>query len=317
MSLDWSLVRTVGFVFREGRPAGTCFLVRVQSELRPDRPDWDHGYLVTAAHVVPTNGVPSEVWMGTGDGELVRGFTPDWQWAPGEDIAVAPWLPAEDARRWSATRMYADTTESMGIVAAYLGAPVYYVGLLEPVASMANRGQPMVRSGSLGALDVHDVTYGDKRTTGEWTAYVAHLIDCRSYGGFSGSPVFLASQYPGPATDPLPVTWRDAPGAKDLGTMYHFAALFGMLVGFGSDAGVGIVIAIERIQMVLNTEDLKSMRREEDKKRSDREKARPPDFEAISAEPRDEPVSLAPLAFEDALRGLLSVEPPERDGGDG
>lgn len=266
MSLPPSLTRSVGFVVRNGRPVGTCFLVRVQSELHPERPDWDYGYVVTAEHVARPDSTPNEVWMGVYGGKLERGFFPEWQYADGgDDIAVAPWLSGSDERNWLAMRMYADATDSIGIVAAHLGTTVHYVGLLAPVASMATRGQPMVRTASLGAMDVHNVEYHDKGS--QRIAYVAHLIDCRSYGGFSGSPVFLSAQFPGPLDEPLPAPWREHPMADRLGSMNYFAALFGMLVGYGHDAGVGVVLAVERIRMALNSQDMIAMRHDEDEKR--------------------------------------------------
>lgn len=268
--LNFEFTRSVGFVIRNGRPIGTCFLVRVQSELRPEVDDWDHGYVVTAAHCAPPDGKDSEIWMGSAENRVVQGFKPQWQYQEsGEDIAIAPWLPGDDKQHWSALRMYKDTTESMGIVGAHLGSEVHYIGLLAPVESMATRLQPMVRTANLGAMDVHDVEYHDRGAS--WVAHVAHIIDCRSHGGFSGSPVFLTAGYPGPLAEDLPAPWLEEEIAGELGGMYYFSALFGMLVGYGADAGVGIVLAVERIRQALSTGEVIAMRRKADKKRASTE----------------------------------------------
>src|SRR6266540_440909 len=53
---------------------------------------------------------------------------------------------------------------------------------------MGERNIPMTRSGCVGALNVPNVPIGPP----ENRRYVeAHLIDCRSYAGFSGSPCFV------------------------------------------------------------------------------------------------------------------------------
>ena len=63
-----------------------------------------------------------------------------------------------------------------------LGAVFFYVGVL------ARYDVPMVRSGTIGALNVpgldHDGPY----------EYEAHLADVRSYAGFNGSQCFV--EYP-------------------------------------------------------------------------------------------------------------------------
>jgi hypothetical protein len=271
------LARMVGFVARNGKPVGTCFLVRIRSIEFPYRPYWDHAYLVTAAHVAPPDGSDTEIWMSTSSGELVRDFIPHWHYPEGDDIAVAPFVSAEDSLDWSALQLYKYATSSMGIYGAHLGAPVHYVGLLGPVASMADRGQPMVRTANLGAMDVEHVEYTGQGG-GWWSARLAHLIDCRSYGGFSGSPVFLSAEYTGPLVDAIPAAWKqqlsedETLRSHEFGGLWHFAALFGMLVGYGRDAGVGIVLPIELISLALDMEELVEKRKEDEAARYERER---------------------------------------------
>jgi hypothetical protein len=69
------------------------------------------------------------------------------------------------------------------------GADVYFAGLLGQVPSMGEENIPMVRTGSVGALYQKGIPM---RLPGNTVIKVrGHLIDCQSFGGFSGSPCFV------------------------------------------------------------------------------------------------------------------------------
>jgi hypothetical protein len=71
------------------------------------------------------------------------------------------------------------------------GDDVYFAGLLGAVPSMGERGVPMTRGGMIGALYQDGVPI---RLPDDTVIHVqGHLIDCRSFGGFSGSPCFVAT----------------------------------------------------------------------------------------------------------------------------
>ena len=76
-----------------------------------------------------------------------------------------------------------------------IGSDVLYVGLFTAADHLGIENAPMVRSGVLGAFcqEVHP--------TGASKPYLAHLIDARSRGGFSGSPVFYQLRLPDDAKD--------------------------------------------------------------------------------------------------------------------
>lgn len=83
-------------------------------------------------------------------------------------------------------------------------------------------------------------------------------------------------------------------------------ALFGMLVGYGDEQGIGVVLPIESIHAAVNDPELVQMRRERDEEREEREEAEGSGIEAVSDDDR---VSLAPLGFEEAMRALLATPP--------
>jgi len=282
MAMTREMTRCVGFVVHAGRPVGTCFLIRVQSEMRPGDESWDHGYLVTARHCVPPDSVqlekdPAEVWMPNADGLLVKGYRPSWWYREDdEDVAIAAWVPSTDPTVWQGFPFYGGTVVGSGSN-ILLGSEVLYVGLLDPVRSMRDRGQPMVRVANLGATNVAiDWDNGKSR------AKEAHLIDCRSRAGFSGSPCFAHTAHPGMLQGVLPPEAADQAAAFKLGSTYHFHQLMGMLVAFGDEAGLGIVLPLDRIREMLAWDDLVKMRRQHDEQREQTESTAENGIESIA-----------------------------------
>lgn len=314
MPLTDSMVGVAGFVSIGGKPIGSCFRVAVRSELRPSDPEWMHSYFVTAQHVVPPDGQDRRVWMTDAEGHLSKDIGPlTWHRPDGLDVAVAQ---AERLDRWWYTLLVPDMAVSREGVACRLGQLVHYIGLLKltnNAAAMVERGQPMVRSSTLGALNVPDVSYDG----GSWRAERSHLIDCRSRAGFSGSVCLIESLFTGPVYDPVPpmltAEIRRRTGAEmQMGSLYPHASFFGMLVGYGDDPGVGVVIPEDVItDFLLSDPELVDMRREHDEKRAENEAAEPDELVAISGED-DERVSLGGLDFGDAMTALLHT-PPKAD----
>ena len=69
------------------------------------------------------------------------------------------------------------------------GDDVFFAGLLAQVPSMGAKNIPMVRKGSVGALDQEEIPM---RMPGNTLIKArGHLVDCQSFGGFSGSPCFV------------------------------------------------------------------------------------------------------------------------------
>jgi hypothetical protein len=70
-----------------------------------------------------------------------------------------------------------------------LGEDIYFVGLLAQIQGMGQANTPMVRTGTFGALYQQDVSMIGLPNTR--IALQGHLMDCRSFGRFGGSPCFM------------------------------------------------------------------------------------------------------------------------------
>jgi hypothetical protein len=255
------------YPYRTKRGAiGTGFLVTVQSETVPEA---RYGYLATAAHVLDGAGkievqVPNMYNGSLSDPFEVTGWTVP---KPEMDLAVAYTPP--DVGRWAAGYPIERTVPAGELRGPTLGASIYYIGILTPLDRV------MVRSGTIGALDQTGVSHIDSYD------YTCHLVDCRSYGGFSGSPCFLETQYPGLTDTPLPKELQgivpfedghesdDSPGSdRPYGRMGHYALMCGMFTEHITDhepsthsrMGVGIMMRSNEIRRALMTKDLRDER---------------------------------------------------------
>ena len=103
------------------------------------------------------------------------------------DIAV---LPIPDFLPSYAPNRYSDATRVRN--RPMLGDRVYFIGLFSPISAMGEQNVPLVRSGTLAAWSQEHVPV--RLPDGTCLEYTAHLIDSRSYAGFSGSPCFV--QFP-------------------------------------------------------------------------------------------------------------------------
>jgi hypothetical protein len=238
---------------------GTGFFVRVASERVPNR--W-HGYIVTAHHVVSRAAEYSlEIANPAEPGSLYpRVRIPEWK-QPIErvDLAVAPFVPPSG---------YEVTALQQGIqlidqlpYEGLLGAPIFYVGLLEPL------DRQVARSGTLAALNQSGVPHN----AGDYE-YGVHLADCRSYTGFSGSPCLV--EYPAPKLTPEALPVPPPPNGGPIGRIIYLHMLCGMLTEhldayddesrLEARSGIGILLPSEFIWQGLMTPALKAERRQAD-----------------------------------------------------
>jgi hypothetical protein len=228
VSIDYrmmhSVVRIVGDVDQTVDPytrkrdvIGSGFFITVQSEKYPD--SVKYGYLVTAAHILldQTN-VEVEAPSPT-DGTLYDPI-PVTEWrkplGDGVDLAISPMteLNQDDPRIFMALTE-ANLLPTPNVLGMTLGSTILYIGILVPL------DRPMVRTGSLGAINQMGIPndYGYD--------YPAHLVDCRSYGGFSGSPCFVLVQRPGLINHPSPT--EEGAVLGPMGEMNYFVFQCGML----------------------------------------------------------------------------------------
>lgn len=168
-------------------PVGTGFIVTVPSAI----PQTLHPYVVTAKHIV-NNQEKVSVRMRMKAGGLVDVPVPDWICHQDADVAIARLaLPVPAAELHLAPlkeSQFVDVGGGDGFE-PHLGDNVYFIGLLALIPAMADSNIPMVRSGTLGAKYQKDVPVMLPDRTRIFMK--AHLIDCRAYRGFSGSPCFI------------------------------------------------------------------------------------------------------------------------------
>jgi hypothetical protein len=256
-----------------GSGQGTGFLMAVASE-HPALPDHRWVYVVTAHHVIHDMDpvyVTAANCFGSGEmypPRVVEGWV---QPLPRVDLAIAPFGPIPGQQVYTLDWKHMVPTGE--IQSPTLGSPVYYLGLFAPAQKL------MARLGSVGALYVsglpHERDY----------EYDCHLIDCRSYGGFSGSLCFFQVAHPALETSSLPEPFasdlaaiRPAP---PIGEMRYLGIACGMFTEHyddtsdpgekprtGEDAvsryGVGVMLLGDYIKGALMTPKMKEQRREWD-----------------------------------------------------
>jgi hypothetical protein len=196
-----------------------------------------------------------------------------------------------------------------------LGAEVYYVGIFAPL------GIPMARSGALGAKNV---TVGKPK---QGYCYTANLVDCRSYGGFSGSPCFVQTVYASdtPIKKPPSDVQMQAMARED-GTIPRLTELiyapyfFGIFTahytddmeeeedGVVSRLGVGVMVRHHEIWEALMSDEVKGQREGIDAAIDRLEAERGQQLRDVAASPNSEFDR-----FEQLARRLVNTPKPARD----
>jgi hypothetical protein len=289
---------------------GTGFVVGVPAA----NPEGVFLYVVTAAHVVRSFAA-TFIRVSQDDGSVKDEPVDRWVFHPIEDVAVTPFVDTTGQffHSFIETRNFVGQAETE--VAAAAGDEVYFVGLLGQVPSMGKRNVPMVRSGSVGALYQDGIPI--RLPDGTVIHNSGHLIDCRSFGGFSGSPCF--------------VRFLSGQGeTRRMGLRYPIEStlLLGMVGGHfdlkasvalpeGEDklkvpvaAGIAVLSTAETIMETLNEEELVTEREEE----NERYRQRVADEEGDTAATLDSADSGDEFdRFEDTLSNLMQVPKSEID----
>lgn len=271
MPLDKEALRMVVFIIGDDydtrtqqvlrRPVGTGFFVSLYSS---NKSIPEHRYIVTAKHTVISQ-KETAIRITTQRGAVLEDIpVVDWIVDDDSDLAVIPFSRQSwDEPYLVNVRLSGNNLPYDRLYKFKLGDPVYFLGLLMGIAEMGRQNIPMVRSGTIGAMYQNEILLKNgTRTT-------AHLIDCRSYGGFSGSPCFL--QW----TEWTDRASRDKSSGGPL--KRHEKELFlGMLIGHFDDyerqqgkpliainVGVGVVLPAETIYRFLTSqEELIALRKE-------------------------------------------------------
>lgn len=301
-------------------PIGTAFFVGVPVGI--EGVDAIYTYAVTARHVVAceTQGTWLRINLVGGGWEDVA--VPSWTKHPTADVAVAL---MGDRRRFAIKavplHMFADRVS----VRPVLGDPVYFIGLLAG-SDLAEANVPIVRSGTLGAMYQPDIAMEDcTKTIVRWEA---HLIDCRSYSGFSGSPCFVEYRIPqkesmnkGPRAEVVLMGRSIIPEVLCFGLISGHWDQFGEgetqtgeKVSFPINSGVGIATPIEKIRECLMDPDLAAQREESDQALAQAIKEAKDKRAAVADSVADEP-TLTKGEFEAALRKVSQrkASPPDRN----
>jgi hypothetical protein len=233
---------------------GTAFFIQVPSEAVPERV---YLYLVTAHQVLEDqNKVEMEVPHPGLDGLLSSPVTvKNWtQPLKQVDLAVAPLAHSISLMGIRLdTQVLPDRPRLL-----FPGSTVYYVGVLVPI------DRTMARSGTIGALSQTGLDLSGYN-------YPAHLVDCRSYEGFSGSPCF--GEVPLAGLSPVEPPYPMPDGMGPVGDMHYLGLLCGMFTahlkrdGDGdavSRFGVGVMLRSEEIRKALMTDELRKERADQD-----------------------------------------------------
>lgn len=269
-------VAFIGADFGRARPlVGTCSFLGLGDE------SWYYNYAVTAAHVIegirdaPGSNGMVYLRLNTREGGAKWAVSRVDQWVmhstdPSVDVAVLPFGSLAGLDHLAYLMTGALTAETIEIQRIGVGEEVFLTGLFVN-HSGTNRNIPIVRLGAIAAMPEEAV----QTARGPMEAY---LIEARSIGGLSGSPVFLHLGI---------VRFMDG-GVKHAQSEHGPFYLLGLMHGHwqvtapSSDAidpdglheetvnmGIGIVVPAAKIIEVLNEPVLKQPRDDEMRQRAE------------------------------------------------
>jgi len=250
--------------------AGTGFFVSVPSSI-PER--W-YVYLVTAKHVIKRieeKSIDNRVSIRINQrdnkpSKLIYSHLTGWKYHPTEsnvDVAVLPWAPDSSVYDFrTLPSEMAVTKEVITKEGIGCGDEVFLTGLFGKHYGK-QRNLPIIRIGNIASMPE------EKVVTTELGEIEAYLIEARSIGGLSGSPVFVHVSGLRKGTLRLgqePIYWLgmvhghyDLPELDSLDTMSE-----DNLVELVINMGIAIVIPSTKILEVLNQRELSEVRDKED-----------------------------------------------------
>lgn len=262
MPLNPNYPKAVAFVIGD-RPngqrgaIGTAFLIRYPTRLF----EGFVYYFVTAAHVVRGKDNLEVRLRNKSDG-VCDLHACQWFEHPTDDVAISFAHAGRVLAHDVATIPFADFIDQRGDNPD-LGDDVFFLGLLADIPEMEASNIPMVRSGSLGAYFQAGVPIALANDL--VVEVVAHLIDCRSYQGFSGSPCFVQFIRANPTPNVILQTYTYLLGVVS----GHFDKTDPLLdpetdpledyrggVKVPIHTGVGVVTPVERLTELLQSDEV-------------------------------------------------------------
>lgn len=280
MRIPDQLIKCVGFISHHTPKLGyigTVFIVAVRSA---DDPDGAYLHLVTAKHVAEyIDPGPFVIGMNARDGSKIMVQSSDemrWFYHPTEkdsvDVAVMPFAPGmlPDYDLEYVPEIVFAKEEQFAEFGIGLGDEVFTVGLFTEYFGKA-RFSPLVRTGNIAMMPPEKIPL---KGFGNAEAY---LVEGRSIGGLSGSPVFVRhTVHMGGRTAKGEPTQISGIGPKIhlLGLMHgHWDLPLTFSEAEQAEAvnmGVAIVIPAKKILETLYHPGLVQMRKEYDEKERDK-----------------------------------------------
>lgn len=203
MVIPEQLQRSVAFIcYRDNdstiRFAGTCFFIGLApNSKQTDGSEGFYSYIITAKHVIVAIKEKSKdgkailrVNLKNGSFDYVETMADDWFSNPDEpsDVAILSWSPPS-TEIYEITHIMSDMIQTENVKhfeKACVGDDVFIVGLFANHTGK-KRNTPIVRAGNIAMLPDKDEKI-ENRYFGDMEAY---LIESRSIGGLSGSPVYV------------------------------------------------------------------------------------------------------------------------------
>lgn len=250
----------------DGDLVGTGFFVQIETSIQGRA----FHCFVTAKHVIEDLD-PSQIYIqvntrGGGGLRLICGDDAKWWFHPTDadtDVAVLPISVASNLDVASVGVEMFLTEERLRDYRIGIGDEVFVTGLFTP-ASGTNRNYPIVRHGNVARIADEPI----RTKMGDVSVY---LVEARSIGGISGSPVFVR--------ETVQVALRTPPGTSPnkylhgVGRMLLMGLMYGhwdtdpeeinspRVTGEGVNVGIAIVIPATKIIETINHPELVEMRR--------------------------------------------------------
>lgn len=243
---------------------GTVFVIGYPV---PDRRNYYHTYLATAAHNIRyarSSGTGLVIRYNTTDGGSVEvDTTTDWYYHPDEsvDLAVVPFDPPE---KYQTGLIPVETFATDDLLQEHnfgIGDEVMAVGLFY-FRHGKMRNLPVVRSGMIASMP--EEPFPDDNTG---LTYEAYLVEMRSFGGLSGTPVFTVIHRG---------SLMNRPG-RVFSPLVHNLALIGVIRGHWkirgtsqnleveqANLGLTIVTPAQQLTQLLMRPELVALRNEEE-----------------------------------------------------